>query len=130
MIILTIRTDKPDAELGLYDDQTKLTYETWYAHRELSVSLLQKIEDLVHSQGKKLEDLQGIVALAGPGSFTGLRIGLTVANSLAYGLSIPVVATKGDDWISTGANRLLSGDHDVIALPEYGAPVHITQAKK
>lgn len=132
MIILTIRSDKPDAEIGLYNDETQLAYEVWYAHRELSVTLLQKITDLLAGQGMTTADLQGIIAFAGPGSFTGLRIGLTVTNALAYGLGgLPVVAIEGEDaWIARGLRRLLAGERDALALPEYGAPVHITQQKK
>jgi tRNA threonylcarbamoyladenosine biosynthesis protein TsaB len=130
MLILTIRTDKPEAEVGLFDNQDQLMYEIWYAHRELSITLHQKIEDILASKGKKLQDLQGIVGFAGPGSFTGLRIGLTVANTFAYSLSIPVVATQEEDWIKKGISRMLAGDYDKIALPEYGAPAHITIQKK
>jgi tRNA threonylcarbamoyladenosine biosynthesis protein TsaB len=130
MIILTLRTDKPEAELGLYNGQQQLAYETWYAHRELSVTLLQKIDDLLKANHKTLQDLQGIVGFAGPGSFTGLRIGLTVANTLAYSLRIPIVATNGEAWIATGCTRLETGEQGQLALPEYGSPVHITQQKK
>jgi len=130
MIVLTIRTDKPEAEIGLFNDKEKLTYEVWHAHRELSATILSKIDALLESQGKSLDDIQGIVGFAGPGSFTGLRIGLTVANTLAYGLKIPVLAAKGEHWISEGTERLEDGQADLIALPEYGAPAHITQPRK
>lgn len=36
MIILSIRTDKPEAEVGLYKDSVQLAYETWTAHRALA----------------------------------------------------------------------------------------------
>lgn len=130
MLILTIRTDKPEAEVGLYEGAEKLDYYIWYAHRELSVTLLQKIHDLLEKNGQQLSDIKGIAGFAGPGSFTGLRIGLTVVNTLGYGLRIPVVATQGEDWIQAGITKLMRGEHDAIALPEYGAPVHITQQKK
>lgn len=129
MLILTIRTDKPDAEVGLYDDNRQLAYEVWPAHRELSNTLHKKIQELLQSQDKDLKDIDGIVCFQGPGSFTGLRIGITVADALAYGLDIPVVATQ-DDWIEQGIERLQTGQNDQIALPHYGAPAHITQQKK
>ena len=130
MFILTIRTDKPEAEIGLYEHDVQIAYETWHAHRELSVTLHQKLLDLLRGKDKNLEDLQGIVGFAGPGSFTGLRIGLTVANALAYSLQIPVVAAKGEDWIVQGVANLKNGKSDVVAMPEYGSPAHITQQKK
>lgn len=130
MIFITIRTDQPEAEIGVCKDQEQIAYETWHAHRELSVTLHQKIIGLLERQGLHLNSVDGIVGFAGPGSFTGLRIGLTVANALAYGLEKPVVAIKGADWIKTGIARLQNGEGDQIALPEYGAPVHITKQKK
>lgn len=130
MIILTIRTDKPEAEIGLFDAHGKLAYALWEAHRELSVQLHRNIEALLQTQDKQLADVRGVVCFAGPGSFTGLRIGLSVGNALAYGLGVPVVASKGDDWIEQGCARLERGEQDTIALPVYGAPVHITKPTK
>lgn len=130
MIILTIRTDNPEAEIGLFDGQTKLAYETWAAHRELSNTLHAKIQKLLASQDKSFEDIAGIICFQGPGSFTGLRIGITVADAFARGLDVPIVATMGDDWIARGISRLAADENDRIVLPHYGAPVHITQQKK
>jgi len=130
MIILTIRTDKPEAEIGLYDDETQLAYEVWQAHRQLAETIHTKIEQLLKSQNKKLTDTEGIVCFKGPGSFTGLRIGLTVANALAMSLKVPVVGASDPNWLERGVQRLLAKETDYPALPEYGAPVHITQQKK
>lgn len=130
MLILTIRTDKPEAELGLYEDTEQLHHEVWLAHRELSNSIHKKLSDLLMSQGKQLADIQGIICFQGPGSFTGLRIGLTVGNTLAYGLSIPMKGTMGDDWIQRGVTALRNGDTENQVMPEYGAEAHITLPKK
>jgi tRNA threonylcarbamoyladenosine biosynthesis protein TsaB len=130
MLILTIRTDNPEAEVGLYEDEKQLAYEKWHAHRELSITLHTKIKEILESQGKTLQDLGGFVCFQGPGSFTGLRIGLTVADAMMYGLNLPIVATMEEDWIERGVARLLAGENDQIALPHYGAPVHITPQKK
>ncbi len=130
MLILTIRTDKPEAELGLYQDDAQLAYETWLAHRQLAETLHTKIAALLKTQDKTLSDIGGIVAFQGPGSFTGLRIGLTVANALAYAQDIPVVAAASDDWIKSGIKRLTHGETDSIAIPEYGAEANITLPRK
>ncbi|HWT55434.1 MAG TPA: tRNA (adenosine(37)-N6)-threonylcarbamoyltransferase complex dimerization subunit type 1 TsaB [Candidatus Microsaccharimonas sp.] len=130
MLTLTIRTDKPEAEIGLYDTTEQLAYTTWQAHRELAETLHAKLNELLASQQKTLKDVQGIVVFKGPGSFTGLRIGITVANALAYSLSIPVVANEDPQWLQNGIARLENGDTDEIALPEYGALPHITAQKK
>jgi tRNA threonylcarbamoyladenosine biosynthesis protein TsaB len=130
MIILTIRTEKPEAEVGLYDSDRQLAYITWQAHRALAETLHQKIEALLQSQSKTWADLGGIVCFQGPGSFTGLRIGLTVGNALGYSYHLPVVATQDPQWLETGIQRLLAGESDDLALPFYGADAHITPPKK
>lgn len=130
MLVLTVRTDKPEAEIGLYDNQHQLAYVTWQAHRELAETIQQRIDSLLRQQDKQLVDLQGIVVFKGPGSFTGLRIGLTVANALAYALKLPIVASSGDDWLLTGITKLTKGLDERITLPEYGAEPHITRQLK
>lgn len=129
MIILTIRTDKPEAEVGLYNDTKQLAYICWQAHRELGATIHTKIDELLHAQAHTLHDVQGIVCFQGPGSFTGLRIGLTVGNALAYALNIPIVATQEPRWLEQGIADLLAGKNEKIALPEYGSPVHTTEQK-
>lgn len=130
MTILTIRTDKPEAEIGLFEGQKQLDYEVWHAHRELSVTILQKITTLLERNDKNFQDLQGIVGFKGPGSFTGLRIGLTVANTLAYGLRIPVVGSDAEAWIQDGIAKLEDGKDEKIALPQYGREPNVTKPKK
>lgn len=129
MFILTIRTDKQEAEIGIFDGDTQLAYETWQAHRELAETINKKIVDVLMQGGVRLHELDGIVAFKGPGSFTGLRIGLTVANALAYSLQIPVVSEMDDEWMARGIKRLQSGNNEKIAMPEYGAAPNITTPK-
>lgn len=130
MIILSIRTDNPEAEIGLFANQKQLAYESWHAHRELSDTIHLKIEELLTKQHISWEDISGIVCFQGPGSFTGLRIGLTVANAMAYGLQIPIIAAQGEEWRTAAITRLLNGESDPLALPEYGAAANITMPKK
>lgn len=130
MLILTLRTDNPQSEIGIYDGQKQLAYETWKAHRQLAETLHQQIATKLQFVSKDWQDLEGIVVFQGPGSFTGLRIGIAVANALAYSLDVPIVATMHDDWIEAGTQCLLKGDSDKIALPEYGSLIHTTKPTK
>lgn len=132
MIILSMRTDKPEAELGLFDDSVRLGYHVWPAHRQLAETLHIQIADLLERNEVKLKEIQGIIVFAGPGSFTGLRIGISVANALAYSLDVPVVASITEDWISLGYKLLQIAEPQptTYVLPGYGSPVHITTQKK
>jgi len=129
VIILTVRTDKPEAEIGMYKDSEQLAYVTWHAHRALAETLHDKIRNLLGGQQLELKDVGGIICFKGPGSFTGLRIGLTVANALSYSLKIPIIGTTGKQWIEDGIEQLLNSENEKIVLPEYGADVHITLPK-
>ncbi|PID31757.1 tRNA (adenosine(37)-N6)-threonylcarbamoyltransferase complex dimerization subunit type 1 TsaB [Candidatus Saccharibacteria bacterium] len=129
--ILCIRTDKPEAELALYDAQGKqLDQVVWHAHRQLAETLHAKIVGLLHAHGAELHDIAGIVAYQGPGSFTGLRIGLSVANALADAVGCPIVAGSGSEWESAGVQRLVEGQNDEAVLPEYGAAARVTKPRK
>lgn len=130
MIILGIRTDKPEAELYVYQDSKKITEHKWQAHLKLAETLNAEIDKILNCSSISYKDLQGVVVFEGPGSFTGLRIGISVANALAYSLNIPVVATSGGQWLIQGTDSLRNAKKGTIALPVYGAPVHITKPKK
>jgi len=67
-----------------------------------SQQLLPSLDILMKERGKKIQDLEGIVVVLGPGSFTGLRIGLSLAKSLAFTLKIPLVGIPAFDvWIAS-----------------------------
>lgn len=132
MIILTIRTDKPEAEVGIFRDHERLAYDIWVAHRDLSATIHERINHILSLQKLKLKDVGGIVAYTGPGSFTGLRIGISVANALAYSLDIPVNGVNGEDWIKQGIQQVLSAPQELASsvIPEYGHPARTTEQKK
>lgn len=56
--------------------------------------LLPLIEKLLKSHRLEFKDLKGIEVETGPGSFTGLRVGVSVANALGFSLGIPVNGKK------------------------------------
>lgn len=130
MLILTLRTDKPESEIGLYLDGDRIAYVSWAAHRQLAETLHRRIEDMLAANNRQLKDIQALCVYKGPGSFTGLRIGLSVANSLAASYKVPIVGETGASWIEQGIERIVASDNDLIALPEYGAPATITQPRK
>lgn len=129
-MILTLRTDKPEAEIGLYEDNEKLAYVKWLADRNLSTDIHKKIDELFKQKGIGYQDLAGIILYKGPGSFTGLRIGASVANTIAYELGIPIAGTNGAGWIEAGIALLKSEPDRRVAELEYGEPPKTTKPRK
>lgn len=107
-----------------------VTEHQWQADRTLARHLLAFLRDTLAQRGASFGDLSGIGVMKGPGSFTGLRIGLSVANTLADSLAIPVVGTAGDAWQAEAQARLARGENDQIVLPMYSSEAHITQPRK
>ena len=103
-------------------------------NRNMARKILKFLEDSLKNIGKDYKDLEGIGFFAGPGSFTGLRIGASVANTLADGLNIPIVAIKkedeNDDWRQKAFEKLKNNENDKIALPFYGRDANITKPRK
>ena len=130
MLILTLRTDNPTAEIGIYSNASPLTRFSWLAHRELAETIHIVLREQLQHANKKFADTQGIVVYKGPGSFTGLRIGLSVANAFADGLHIPVVGESGQTWEQDGISRLTNQENDGSVMPEYGSEPHITPPRK
>ena len=130
MLILAIRTDNPKAEIRLIRGDRELACQTWMAHRQLAETIHDKIRLILTDQGFDLSDIQGIIVFQGPGSFTGLRIGLSVANALAYSLSVPIIGQSGNNWLTKGSAALRQGANEHLIIPEYGAAPHTTQPKK
>lgn len=78
-------SDRDKVRVGL--DNKIQSYE---AKRDKSQILLPAIKKLLAKKNKRITDLTQIEVNTGPGSFTGLRVGLSVANTVGWLLKIPV----------------------------------------
>ncbi len=128
-MILALRSDKPEAELYLFNDGKKIAEIKWEAHRELADTLLSKIKEILVNNNVTDNEITGIIMHTGEGSFTGLRIGTTVANAMSYSLGVPIVATEGDNWISEGLGKITSSKPGDLVVPKYNAEPNISQPK-
>lgn len=127
---LGLRTDAPLAELYLYNGTALVAEKTWQADRELARGLLAHLETFLASQQTSFTDLKGLFIYSGPGSFTGLRIGITTLNTMAYALNIAIVGAEGGGWRAQAVTRLDNGESDRVVLPHYGADARITKPIK
>ncbi len=84
--------------------------------REMAEKLLGVLRDRLAEHGKTFHDITKITFMSGPGSFTGLRIGATIVNTLAHELRIPLFNHHGEE--------------QEIIIPEYGRPANISAPRK
>ena len=129
-MILGMRTDAPEAHVVIVKNNGNVDDFEWHAHRTLARDLLKMIKERLESAQADWPDLKGIVLFEGPGSFTGLRIGGTVANTIAHAQKIPIVGTRGESWLQEGVKKLQENMDDKFVLPFYGAEANITKPRK
>ena len=115
-------------QLTLIDGDKRTDYE-WVAERNLARDMLAYLRDRLAENEASFADISGIGVFRGPGSFTGLRIGLAVLNTIAHEQRIPIVGVTGDAWREECLARLQNGRNDEIVLPEYGAEARITKPR-
>jgi tRNA threonylcarbamoyladenosine biosynthesis protein TsaB len=131
-MILALKTDSAVTTLHLFEaagTSRPLAQQQWESGRALSDELLGRIQEFLTAHGATTHNLTGIIIYSGPGSFTSLRIGHTVANALADALNIPVVGALGEDWTAAGLRALPGTPAGRPALPHYGAEANITRPK-
>ncbi len=100
MYILGLETSTQTGSVALMTEQmlvAEYTLTTKLTHAE---RLFSAIDHLFQTAALPLNELGGIAVARGPGSFTGLRIGVTTAKSLAYSLNIPVVGVSSLDALA------------------------------
>ena len=100
-MIIGLDSASPDQSVALADSSGALLADAaWSAPRGQGSELLPRILSLLDGRGATLRDVQGVAVGLGPGSFTGLRVGLALAKGLAAGLAIPIVGVPSlDAWL-------------------------------
>ena len=108
---LYLDTSTPETIMRLDDKEYKYPFAN-----DLAEKLLKFIKDKLDNNHKTWQDITEIEFMSGPGSFTGLRIGATVVNTLAHELNIPLYDHHGTK-------------HKQI-IPDYGRPANISKPQK
>jgi len=92
-MILTIETSTDIATLGLFDYENELINSISYEYRnDMAKEMFTRLDALM--SGKSIHDIKLILVTLGPGSFTGVRIGVITAKMLAAELNIPIIGVS------------------------------------
>ena len=128
-MILLLDTSTPICRLTFIDGDWHQDYQ-WESNRELAKGLLRYLDDKLKLASKTWADISALGVFEGPGSFTGLRIGITVLNTIADAQGVPIVGGRGDDWQAIVLSKLNAGKNEKIVLPFYGGEANITVPRK
>ncbi len=113
MLILGIETSTKTSSVAVLRDNvvaSEISTQTGTFHSE---TLVEHIAFALQAAGADRRELTGIAVDVGPGSFTGLRIGLATAKAMAYALDIPLVGVSATNVLARG---LWGVEHSVYAL--------------
>lgn len=107
-LLLAIDTSTAWAGVALFGGQVR--YElNWRAGRRHSEQVTPAVEQALNTLGYTPKDLTVIGVARGPGSYTGVRVGITLARVMAFALSIPVLGVNSLD--------IVAHEHALSALP-------------
>ncbi len=101
--ILGIETSTAVGSLALVEEGRKVGEAEIDTRLNHSARLLPSLDDLLRRVGWKVSDLDGVGVGVGPGSFTGIRVGLAAAQGLALGASIPLVGIGSFPALARGS---------------------------
>ena len=112
---LAIDTSGADYALVVLDARRQLAADDWVRDRA-DPPVLVRLDAVVKRAGGKPDDLEAVVAARGPGSFTGLRVGLSLAAGVAYARHIPLYVADSLPILA----RRATGDPANVALRDAG----------
>ncbi len=93
-MLLAIDTSTDIASLALMRDETVLAELTWRSGQNHSTQLLPNLKHLFNLTGTDAKSLTAVIVAQGPGSFNGLRVGVSTAKGLAFSLGISLVGVN------------------------------------
>lgn len=116
-MILAIDTSTEWIGLALYDGVQTLAEHVWRSRNYHTVELMPAIEQMLKQTGSSKAEITGVAVAIGPGSFTGLRIGMAAAKGIGLALGVPVVGVPSLDILAAGHGAMR---RPMIALLQIG----------
>ena len=128
MNILAIETTGKYGSAAVIDDEGRLFSAASYEEMNHLSGMISLIDEAVTSAGISKNDLTHVAASVGPGSFTGIRIGVTTARTMAQMLGIPCVGVSSIEALARGALSKAISEGALYVVPVINARRHQTYA--
>lgn len=101
MISLFLDTSYHNTIISIFKGKKELYFYEEENKQDLSEKLLPRLKEIMEGLHLYVTDIEKIYVVNGPGSFTGIRIGLTVAKTIAWSLNIPIVPISELEFLAT-----------------------------
>ena len=105
MQLLVIDTSGPVCGVAVMDGARVLSEYTAQNKNTHSASLMPMVERSLESAGRTIRDMDALAAVTGPGSFTGVRIGVATVKGLAHGSGKPCIAVNALEALAVSTGR-------------------------
>ncbi|HET6315770.1 MAG TPA: tRNA (adenosine(37)-N6)-threonylcarbamoyltransferase complex dimerization subunit type 1 TsaB, partial [Chloroflexota bacterium] len=102
-LLLALDTSTRVASVAVFDGEQVLSETSWLAGREHSTRLLLEADACLQRIGHAPAEVTGLVVARGPGSFTGVRVALSVAKGMAAALQVPAWGVSSLDVLAYAA---------------------------
>ncbi len=113
--ILTLDTATENCSVALYQDGQVIS-RSMISPREHTQRILPMVDEVLAEAGIKLPELDAIAFGRGPGSFTGVRIGIGIAQGLAFGADLPMIGVSNLEAMAQAAHRLCQAEQALVAI--------------
>jgi len=123
-LILGLNTTESPIEVCLIKNNCILDSKKWEKKNNESEKVLKIIDDILKENKTKKNELNLIAIVIGEGSYTGTRIGVSLANSLAYGLGIKLIEIKNTDVEIDLASHLKDLNLEKSKLTDVAIPIY------
>lgn len=130
MLILTLDTSTPFCHLALFDDETMLANLSKELGNKHAEYLLDLLDELLLSQNKKVQNIDRIIVNIGPGSFTGIRVGVSTARALGLGLDCDVVGINTFEAMARLAQNIYGQKAVTVIINAYRDEVYVQKFTK
>lgn len=122
MIIIALDTTAVTASVALLENECVIASSSVHNKLTHSEKILPMIDEILKNSGYTIDDVELIAVSKGPGSFTGVRIGIATAKGLAFAKNVPIVGVSALEALAEGFKLLSDADlENAIISPSMDA---------
>ena len=132
MLLIINTTTQDYLEIILVGDRGEFKVKKIIGRYSQAEKLMPAIDKFLQAQKSPINQLSGLGVVTGPGGFTAVRIGVAVANALAWSLNLPLVGIRADefsnndDLVAKISDRINGLPRSKLVIPAYDLEPNIT----